>query len=170
MPGNPTTSRWRLAAVALAILLLAAGCSDSGKAEVGSRPDLSGLSVWDASAEREVALTDALASDGPVLVWFWAPHCPACAAEAPHVVEFAEDQGDRVTVVGLGTQDDAAMAGEFIDRHDIPFTMLWDETFESWQAFGITRQPAVVLLSAAGEVLGTWSGSLPTDEVEALVA
>ena len=139
MHPTPTTLRRRLVAVAAAIGLLVAGCGGSGKVGVGSQPDLAGITVWDASAERDVALADALATDGPTLVWFWAPHCPACAAEAPHVVAFAEDQAGEVTVVGLGTQDDAAMAAEFIERHDIPFTMLWDETFESWQAFGITR-------------------------------
>ena len=48
--------------------------------------------------------------------------------------------------------------------------MYWDETFESWTAFGIASQPAAVLLSADGEPLGGWLGRFPEDEVLQLAA
>ena len=48
--------------------------------------------------------------------------------------------------------------------------MYWDETFESWAAFGVAGQPAAVLLSADGTVLGEWRGPFPPDEVLALAA
>ena len=48
--------------------------------------------------------------------------------------------------------------------------MYWDETFEAWVAFGVSSQPAAALLSADGEVLGSWRGMFPIDEVLALSA
>jgi hypothetical protein len=48
--------------------------------------------------------------------------------------------------------------------------MLWDESFESWVAFGLSAQPATVLLSGDGASLGGRLGPMPTSEVEALLA
>ncbi len=48
--------------------------------------------------------------------------------------------------------------------------MLWDESFKSWQTLGISSQPAAVLLSPDGTVLGSWQGGIPEDEVLQLIA
>jgi len=50
------------------------------------------------------------------------------------------------------------------------FTMLWDESFQSWQALGIASQPAAVLFSAEGAPIAKWSGAFPEDEVLSLAA
>lgn len=34
-------------------------------------------------------------------------------------------------MIGLGTQDSMDEAYDFVERFDLTFTMLWDETFES---------------------------------------
>lgn len=65
-------------------------------------------------------------------------------------------------MVGLGTQDDLDAAREFVAAGGITFTMLWDGTFASWDALGITGQPAAILYDGDGTVLGQWSG--PLDE------
>ena len=48
--------------------------------------------------------------------------------------------------------------------------MYWDETFESWAAFGIRSQPAAVLFAPDGTVLSGWLGAFPEDEVLELAA
>jgi hypothetical protein len=48
--------------------------------------------------------------------------------------------------------------------------MYWDDTFESWVAFGVASQPAATLLSPTGEVLGAWRGMFPIDDVLDLAA
>lgn len=166
-----------LPALAVVIALTAASCSSGS--ETGIRPDLPPVSeggpmpavtVWDVGAQDWTQLSDFAPSGRPLLVWFWAPHCSACAAEAPGMVAFAEEYDGEIDVVGLGTQDDAEMAAEFVDRHDVPFPMLWDEGFDSWAAFGVTAQPATVLISADGEALGGWLGELPESEIDSLLA
>jgi thiol-disulfide isomerase/thioredoxin len=166
--------------LAASTALVASACSTASSVETGERPDLPvapaasdvlpAVTVWDVGAQEWVQFANLLPSDRPLLVWFWAPHCPACAREAPEMVAFAEEWEGKVDVVGLGTQDDAAMAQTFVDRHDIGFPMLWDESFESWVAFGVNAQPATVLFSGDGEPLGGWLGPMPTPEVEALLA
>ena len=74
-------------------------------------------------------------------------------------------------MVGLGTQDSLDEAKEFSDDHGTTsFTMLWDESFETWLEIGITSQPSAVLLAADGEPLGGWIGPYPEDEVLRLAA
>ena len=74
-------------------------------------------------------------------------------------------------MVGLGTQDDTDAAIDFIERGGTySFPMYWDETFQSWTAFGISSQPAAALLGPDGEVLGGWLGMFPIDEVLRLAA
>lgn len=74
-------------------------------------------------------------------------------------------------MIGLGTQDSGGEAADFIrDRSTYSFPMYWDETFESWAAFGVSGQPAAMLLSADGELLEGWFGKFPEDEVLELAA
>ncbi len=74
-------------------------------------------------------------------------------------------------MIGLGTQDDGDYAVDFVTSREVySFPMYWDETFESWAVFGISTQPAAVLLSPSGEVLGGWQGMFPIDEVLVLAS
>jgi thioredoxin-like negative regulator of GroEL len=52
-----------------------------------------------------------------------------------------------------------------VDRYDTTFTMLWDETFESWTEIGVRSQPAAILFAADGEPLAGWLGRFPEEEV-----
>ncbi|WP_420453821.1 hypothetical protein [Ilumatobacter sp.] len=74
-------------------------------------------------------------------------------------------------MVGLGTQDTLDEALEFVDDHGTEsFTMLWDESFETWIEIGITSQPSAVLLAADGTPIQGWIGAIPEDEVLRLAA
>jgi len=76
-----------------------------------------------------------------------------------------------VNVIGLGTQDNTDLAIDFIEQGGtVSFPMYWDETFISWQVFGIRSQPAAALLSPEGEVLQGWQGAFNEDEVLRLAA
>ena len=74
-------------------------------------------------------------------------------------------------MVGLGTQDSLGEAEDFSkDFGTQSFTMLWDESFETWQEIGITSQPSAVLLAADGTPITGWIGPFPEDEVLTLAA
>lgn len=117
-------------------------------------------------AGGELDLAGLVPSNQPILLWAWAPHCPICAAEAPAVEEFSKQNASTVTVVGIGTQDDLALAEDFVSTYGVSTPqMLWDPGFESWKALEITGQPTWVLLSPGGEEIGRWQGGLPADEI-----
>jgi hypothetical protein len=76
-----------------------------------------------------------------------------------------------VEVIGFGTQDSRGEALDFVQQYGTSsFTMLWDESFESWAAFEVTGQPTVILLGTDGEELGRWRGGIPEADVLALAA
>lgn len=69
-------------------------------------------------------------------------------------------------MVGLGTQDDLDLAEDFVAATGtVSFPMLWDPSFESWQHYGITGQPAGLLLDPDGVLVRQWTGVLPEPEL-----
>ena len=187
---RPSRSRRRRAAHAAGFVAVGAlfltGCS-SGEASVstvipphankeavatGQVPELSqsvfvpSVQVKDVRSGADVDLQSVVPHDKPVLLWAWAPHCPACRAEAAGLEAFAKENMKDLTVVGIGTQDDEAQAREFLaDTGVTTPRMLWDPSFQSWQVMGITAQPTWILLNGDGSLIDGWVGRLPEDTV-----
>jgi len=46
--------------------------------------------------------------------------------------------------------------------------MVWDQSFESWNFYGIGRQPAYVLVSAEGQLVDQGYGLIPDDITDQL--
>lgn len=91
----------------------------------------------------------------PVVVWFWAPWCAVCRSQAPMVTDLAEEYGDRLTVLGIGSLDSADAIAGFVDEAP-GVTHLSDPDGELWTRFGIAEQSSFVVLDAEGdEVLRT---------------
>lgn len=124
------------------------------------------VDVTDVRSGATVDLASILPSDKPVLLWAWAPHCPSCRAEADDLEEFAAAHLDRLTVVGIGTQDDLEYAKSFlVDTGVTTPLMLWDESFESWRKIGITAQPTWILVRGDGSLIQGWIGGLPEEQI-----
>jgi len=151
-----------------------AASPSSSKPEPAPGPDGTAAGVTDlpdvevvvlASGER--ANLQSLAAAGkPTLLWFWAPHCTFCMREAPDLLSFAADHGDAVHVLGIGARDDLDLAHDFVDRTDTAsLPMLWDPSGDTWIHYRVTNQPTVVVLSAEGEVKGTWFRDFDEDEI-----
>jgi len=71
----------------------------------------------------------------------------------------------------LGTQDDLALAQEFVASTGISsFPMLWDESFDSWAELGVVSQPAWALFSPSGEFVSGDYGGIDTADVLAQAA
>jgi thiol-disulfide isomerase/thioredoxin len=88
----------------------------------------------------------------PVLLWFWAPWCPNCQAEAPTIAEAARSAGD-VEFVGVAAQDEVPAMLDFVQRYDLgSFTHIADTDASVWKRFGVTYQPAYAFVSSDGKI------------------
>jgi thiol-disulfide isomerase/thioredoxin len=86
----------------------------------------------------------------PVLLWFWAPWCPVCRGQVSQVQKVAEDHKGAISVVGVGSLDDADAIRAFGANATV-VTHLVDESGEIWKHFGVTEQSSFVLLDASGK-------------------
>ncbi|MFI7677400.1 protein disulfide oxidoreductase [Actinophytocola sp. NPDC049390] len=110
---------------------------------------------------------ESLAGKAAVL-WFWAPWCPNCQAEAPTIAEAARSAGD-VEFVGVAAQDEVGAMRDFVRKYDLgSFTHIADTDAAVWQRFGVTYQPAYAFVSADGTV-ETETSQLEKDELLARV-
>ena len=116
----------------------------------------------------EYELAQLNSSDKPTLLWFWAPWCPICGGEAPKIQQLAA-QDQTLNVVAIGGRDDLANGPEFVSRHGLTApTLLFDETMQVWEHYGIPGQPGAVLLDTEGRERGRWIGAFdPTLAAEA---
>lgn len=126
-------------------------------------PRLPKVNVVDIRSGGEVDLASLAPSDKPLLVWFWAPHCPTCNSEAKGVEAFSKEHQRELTVVGLGAQDSLGQAEDFVEEHGLKTPrMLYDRGFDSWAHFGVNGQPAAILFDPDGAAREGWFG--PFDE------
>lgn len=103
----------------------------------------------------------------PAVLWFWAPWCPTCRAQVPNLSALGEQYDGRVSVVGVGGQDDDAAIRDVAQQ--IPHvTHVIDERGEVWRHFQVTEQSSYTVISAAGEVIS--EGFLHDDALNDLVA
>lgn len=106
----------------------------------------------------------------PAVLWFWAPWCPVCAAEADEVAAQAAASSGEVTFVGVAAHDDVAAMQGFVERHGLEgFEHLADEEGAVWERFGVSAQPAYAFVTADGTVRVVPS-SLGAEELAAEVA
>ncbi len=88
----------------------------------------------------------------PAVLWFWAPWCSTCRAQAGGVSELAERFEGRVGVVGVGGLAEVPDIRAFAEKVSGP-THLIDDPGVVWRHFGVTAQSTYVLLDAAGKVV-----------------
>ena len=139
---------------------------DKATAAPPDAPRLPKVDVVDIRDGSTVDLASLAPSDKPMLVWFWAPHCPTCNAEAKGVEEFSKEHRGELTVVGLGAQDSLGQAEDFVEEHGLKTPrMLYDTGFDSWSHFGVNGQPAAILFDPDGAAREGWFGPFDEDLV-----
>lgn len=71
----------------------------------------------------------------------------------------------------MGAQDSFDFAQEFrATTGTESFLMIWDESFTSWQYYGVRGQPTAILVDAAGDPIQGWVGRFDEAEVLELAA
>jgi thiol-disulfide isomerase/thioredoxin len=85
----------------------------------------------------------------PAVLWFWAPFCPFCNAEAPGVAQVAA-ANPGVTFVGIAGHSDVGAEQAFVSKYNLNFTNLNDADGSLWARYNVPWQPAYVFYRADG--------------------
>jgi len=109
----------------------------------GARP----RAVTERTFERDV-----LRAAGPVLVDFWAPWCPPCAALAPELEELATEQAGRLGIAKLNVDEEPAVAARYA-VYTLPSVLLFRDGREVERLVGY--RPKELLLMQLAPHLGT---------------
>ncbi|WP_097867649.1 redoxin domain-containing protein [Streptomyces sp. rh34] len=99
----------------------------------------------------------------PTVLWFWAPWCPKCKAQAAATAKVAADHAGEANVVGVaGLDKNEAMKDFVADTKTGGFPQLSDENGEVWKRFEVTEQSRYVILDKEGKTV--YEGVLPSGE------
>jgi thiol-disulfide isomerase/thioredoxin len=102
----------------------------------------------------------------PVLLEFWALWCDNCEELAPQLDAAHEKYQDRLDffAVAVGVGQNPRSIRRHLDRHPIPFPVLWDERGEGVRAFMTPATSYIVIVDGEGKVAYTGIG--PDQDVE----
>lgn len=90
---------------------------------------------------------------GPAVLWFWAPWCSECAAEAESIAAAHAQFGDAVPFVGVPSLGGVPEMQDFVATHGLgSFPHVVDAEGEVWAAFRVSGQPAHAFVGADGDV------------------
>lgn len=112
-------------------------------------------------ASEESAVWDTANYKGrPVLMVFMGSWCPWCKRTMPAVMEVASEFGDRVEVVAVFMDGDAAPVQNAIKEHNFTVKSTYNGG-ELAQALDVQGLPHTVLFDKKHRAVQTWSGYSP---------
>ena len=96
----------------------------------------------------------------PVLLEFWATWCGNCAQLHPHMLEMHKKYGARVEFVAVAVSfnQSVARAKAYVEKHEIPWTTLYDNKGNAGGAYDAPATSYIVVLDKAGKVIYTGLG------------
>lgn len=107
------------------------------------------------------------ASDGPILVNFFASWCAPCEVEHPQLMAL---KAQGVKIVGIAYKDAPANTQAFIGRLGDPFAArLVDRDGRAGLEFGVTGVPETYLVGSDGVIIAKHTGPLTPDAAEDLL-
>ncbi len=163
-----TMPRRRALVAVLAFALLAAACAKGEPGGgAGSQTSLLPASATALPAFDFAEYQQLLAQQEgtPVVVNIWASWCGPCRDEAPVLARASAIYGDRVRFLGVDILDDAGSARGFIREFGWTYPSVFDVSGEIRDRLGLLGQPSTLFYNASGELVDTWVGAIPEDEL-----
>ncbi|NKI33577.1 TlpA family protein disulfide reductase [Wenzhouxiangella sp. XN79A] len=105
----------------------------------------------------------------PLLINFWATWCAPCVREMPLLDDFAEQEADRLAVIGIAIDDPGAVA-PFVEELGVDYPILVGTTdvMRTQRRFGNTAGllPYTVLVDADGTIAWQFLGEVKPEHLE----
>lgn len=97
----------------------------------------------------------------PVVLEFWATWCENCEALLPRFRQAKKETGDRVEYLGVNVtvNQSPARVRKYLEEHDVPFRVLYDDEGASVRAYQAPATSYVVIVDANGKVAYTGVGA-----------
>lgn len=149
-------------ALAASVLLIGlAGCSSDS----GSATESSEIPTFSSPTLAGAEFTSTELADKTTVLWFWAPWCSVCFAEAPEISAAAAELSGESEIIGVGALGPVDDMNQFVADAELgQLRHISDEEATVWAKFGVAGQPAFAFISADGEVQ-TVPGSLTTEQI-----
>jgi peroxiredoxin len=150
------------------------GTADTAGGNPGlAQPDAAGKTLPDLTFKRFDGTTVKLSDfrGKPVVFNLWASNCPPCVQEMPAIERVHQQVKDRVTIVGVDTQDPSHDdADKLVAKTGVTYDLAIDQDGELAQALDVVVLPTTVLVDANGRVVTSKAGALDEDRLNALIA
>lgn len=171
----------------IATALLVTGCASiegpPGSEGAGYEAGDGSFTTWDLAERGEpvdVAGQSFAGDDLDVADWrgdvvvlnFWYAACPPCRAEAPDLVELAEDYPE-IHLLGINPRDDAGTAQAFERTFEVPYPSIHDQGAAAVAAFQglvpLQAMPTTVVLDRQGRVAARIMGQIDPTTLRGLI-
>ncbi|ANC31288.1 TlpA family protein disulfide reductase [Isoptericola dokdonensis] len=177
-----------LAAATGTALLLTACAAESGASDVVGQGFVSGdgtVQQWEPDEREDEVVVEGTTFEGDevstadwrgdvVVLNTWYAGCAPCRAEAPELVEIANERAaDGVHLLGINTEDEAGAALAFQRTFDVPYPSIEDRSGQVVAALSgvvpLRAVPSTVVLDADGRVAARVVGQVAGSTLEALI-
>ena len=150
--------RWRTSLIAMWVVaapVLTAQETQIGL-PLGAKPDAPTIEDLDG---RPVSLTRYVGGK-PLVVEFWATWCPVCEELLPRMADAHRRYGERAEFLAIAVAVNQTQRGirRHLERHPLPFPVLWDAGGRAVRAFMAPTTSYVVVLDREGRVVYTGTG------------
>jgi thiol-disulfide isomerase/thioredoxin len=96
----------------------------------------------------------------PVVLNFWSSTCAPCLNEMPAIESVSQQLGDRVTVLGIDSQDTVESGQKMVEQTGVTYRNARDPRGEIGTVFGALALPRTVLIDGDGTIVAMHSGEL----------
>jgi cytochrome c biogenesis protein CcmG/thiol:disulfide interchange protein DsbE len=117
---------------------------------------------------KQIDIKDAISTEGPTVISFWATWCKPCIKEltafSDYAIDLEDEFGAKVLAVSIDDTRNSARVAPLVQGQGWDYTVLLDENQDLKRNLGIVNVPFTLVLNSAGEVVWKHSGYSPGDE------